>query len=406
MTTLPNMSLVLPTPGGSSGTWDDLLNAIFGLLDAHSHATGSGVLIRPAAIGINGDLTFAGFSPTNLRSLVFAEGQAVTGVRRIYVGADGELYWNSNVGTAVKLTDGTTLNMSFVGGIGGDYAAVSAALDYDDSNLRYTLKQGGGTLWARMASGEVRVYETSSTDTVYCGIAAPAALAVSYTRTLALALPGSTQLAQMSAAGVETFSNTVANLITASGGVSTPTISGTPNFTDAVTMASTLGVTGLITATAGVTCAANQHVTTSGTGTVKHGEETFSIGLGGAMVPTGTLTTGDFGTGPPLAYRWRLSDPGALAIAITGLRVGDRIKAIGIQGTSAGDGTVVITRQNYTTAVDHAFSSVGAFNTTGRKDCTLTVAPTLAADEIIWVSITAAGALIDLTHIEVTRDRP
>jgi hypothetical protein len=250
MTTLPNMGLVLPTPGGSSGTWDDLLNAIFGLLDAHSHATGSGVLIRPAAIGINGDLTFAGFSPTNLRSLVFAEGQAVTGVRRIYVGADGELYWNSNVGTAVKLTDGTTLNMSFVGGIGGDYAAVSAALDYDDSNLRYTLKQGGGTLWARLASGEVRVYETSSTDTVYCGIAAPAALASSYTRTLALALPGSTQLAQMSAAGVETFSNTVANLITASGGVSTPTISGTPNFTTAVTMASTLQVTGEITAVA------------------------------------------------------------------------------------------------------------------------------------------------------------
>ena len=69
------------------------------------------------------------------------------------------------------------------------------------------------------------------------------------------ALPGSTLLTQVSSAGVMTWSNTIANAVIMSA---------------SLTVGTTLGVTGLITATAGLTAAANQHVTLQGTGEVKH----------------------------------------------------------------------------------------------------------------------------------------
>jgi hypothetical protein len=297
MAIYPTIPLTVPTVGGSSGAWASTLNSALLALDGHQHlGVGSGgAQIVSAAININADLTFASYSATNLRSATFAAGQAVSGVRKLYVGANSELYWNNSAaGAAIQLTSGTSLNVSaFVGGIGGDYTSVSAALNYDNSAARYTLRAGGGTTWARVAAGEVRIHEHASTSSIYVALAAPAGIASPYTVTF-------------SAAGVLTFENT---------GIEAATFSG------------------LITASAGVTCAANQHVTISGTGEFKHGDRILTTnGLAGHGTNWFTDTDGCMSYGG--------AGTEYLLVPI-GLHVGDRIKSVSFQ--FSGDSSVDLT---------------------------------------------------------------
>ena len=65
MPTLPNMSLITPTLGGDSGTWDDKINAALGLVDAHDHTSGKGVAIVSAALNINADVVPAPPDPAH-----------------------------------------------------------------------------------------------------------------------------------------------------------------------------------------------------------------------------------------------------------------------------------------------------------------------------------------------------
>lgn len=217
MATLPNMNIILPTLRQDSGQWDNKLNAALTLVDAHDHTSGKGPRVPTAGININADLAFGGFGPTGLGKAAFnAVTPLAAGSKTLFVSSsDNELYWRSNGGTNVKLTSGSTVNISLVGGIAGDYSSVGAEVAYDDANNRYTFKQQGSPKpWARIASGPVRIYEFNTTDTVYVELAVDAALAASYTLTLPAALPGSTLLCQVSSAGVVSFSNTIATGIT------------------------------------------------------------------------------------------------------------------------------------------------------------------------------------------------
>jgi hypothetical protein len=258
MTTLPSMSLVLPVRGAAgSGTWHNALDAALTLIDGHDHSPGKGPRINTDGIAIDDDLSFSSlYAPTALHRVSFSAVTTLTSNNRsLFVSAtDNELYFRNNSGTNIKLTSGTSLNVAaFTGGIGGDYASVGAEVAFDDAGDRYTFKQNSATGWARLASGEVRILETGSGDSVYVGLAAPVALAASHTITLPLAAPGSTSLVQMDSSGVLTASNTVANAAT---------------FSSAVTL--TGGITNNVTLTLGATAAVNQSITVSGTGRYKH----------------------------------------------------------------------------------------------------------------------------------------
>lgn len=258
MTTLPNMSLTVPVRGASgSGHWADTLDQDLALLDAHDHSSGKGALVRTAGIGINADLSFgSSWAATALNRVTFSSVAPVAANKSLFVSStDDELYWRSAAGANVKVTDASSLNVAaFTGGFGGDYTAVSAEAAYDDANLRYTFKQGGGSLWARMASGEVRILETSSSESVYVGLAAPAALAGSYTMAWPLALPAS---------GVQAF--TVDNLGVGAFGAS-------------------------------FSLAVNNSVTVSGTGVYKHGTKTLVMSyasvVGATTAPTAAAGAG------------------------------------------------------------------------------------------------------------------
>jgi hypothetical protein len=208
MTTLPNMSIVLPTRGAAgAGTWHDALDAALTITDGHTHQPGSGARITSAALNINADVSFASlYAPTNLHRLSFASVSTPSTNKSLFVGTDHELRFRNSSGTSIQITDGTSLNVAaFTGGIGGDYASVGAEVAFDDAGDRYTFKQNSATGWARLASGEVRILETGSGDSVYVGLAAPAALAASHTITLPLAAPAAEQPVSVTSAGVLVF---------------------------------------------------------------------------------------------------------------------------------------------------------------------------------------------------------
>lgn len=290
MTTLPQMGLVLPTRGvGGAGVWDDSLDADLTAIDAHDHSTGRGTPVPTAGININADLTFSSlYAPINLHRLTFASIVALTSNNKsLFVSsADNELYWRSNAGTNVKITSGASLNVAaFTGGIGGDYTAVSAAVAFDDAGDRYTFKQNAGTGWARLASGDLRLFETGTSDSVFVGLAAPAALAGSYTITLPLTAPTTgTRPVQMTTAGVITAGNSDNVQVGGTLGVTgAATLSSTLGVTGATTLSSTLDVGGILSSAGlifgqnGLTAAVNTHVTVSGTGELKHGTRTLQV---------------------------------------------------------------------------------------------------------------------------------
>lgn len=215
MPTLPNMNLITPVQGGDSGTWDDKINAAFALVDAHNHTSGKGVRVPVAGLNINADLPMGSHGITGVGLVDFTPvATLAAGANVLYVDVnDGELYYRTTGGSNTKLTSGSTLNISLVGGIAGDYSAVGAEVAYDDTNKRYTFKDQSSPTrkWVRLASGPVRIYEYNSTAATYIELVSPAALAASYTVKFAGALPGAQTMVQIAADGTLVYSNTLAN---------------------------------------------------------------------------------------------------------------------------------------------------------------------------------------------------
>lgn len=373
MTTLPNLGIVLPTRGApGAGVWGDTEDANSALIDAHNHTTGKGVAVPTLGINIDADLTFSSaWAPTNLHRIQFASIAPLSGNNKSLFVADGtggstagELYWRSNAGSNVKLTSGAALNVAaFTGGFGGDYASVGAAAAFDDSGDRYTFKQQSPGNWARIASGDLRLFETGTTDSVFVGLAAPAALASSYTITLPLAAPASTSVMQVSSAGVVTATNTIAN---------------------------------------DITMTANAHVTVSGTGDIKHGDRILAMT---AFAGSGTNWSLDV-SGTPVEMR--SIGTGILGVPIN-LRVGDRIKSISF--SLKGDGAADLVTTVYSQTAAMVATSIGTLTTSNQATSystitiDLTDTPVAAGDSLV-ATFNANASGLRIGGVSVTYDHP
>jgi hypothetical protein len=97
------------------------------------------------------------------------------------------------------------------------------------------------------------------------------------------------------------------------------------------TIAGTLGVTGLITATTGVTAAANQHVTVSGTGDFKHGDKPLVIPASAGSAPSSSGATLAIG-----GFRWVAAALGDKVSFPISLPTGKRILSVDIAFTRVG----------------------------------------------------------------------
>ncbi len=374
MTTLPNMGIVTPTLGGDSGVWDDRINAALALIDAHDHTAGKGIAVPVSGLNINADLPLGGYGLTNLGKIGFSTIAAPsTGSKNLFVNIDdNELYWRTNSGTNVKLTNGASINTALVGGIVGDYAAVGAEVAFDDANKRYTFKDQSSPTkkWARLASGPLRLYEYNSTSTNYVEIACPAAPAftASYGITLPTSLPGATSIVQITAAGQLSFSNTVAGLVLSSERKFTAYVRTVPVTLVLASRLANIGNTAL-----------------SGT----------STGLDGA---TTWIASTD------VSWEWT-----SLPLNMFGLCVGDRIKSIRIvHKTIAGTHGWALYKLVAAGAGSGTATLIGSASTLSAADHTDAIGSpaAIATGEQWFLDLTGTTSGDIISHVEITFDHP
>jgi len=103
-TITPNMSLVVPTVGSEAGpTYANDINASLTTIDQHSHVTGSGVPITPAALNINSALSMNNQLLTNVQAVtLYAQGSDASAGSLYEKGVD--LYYRDGNGNVVRIT--------------------------------------------------------------------------------------------------------------------------------------------------------------------------------------------------------------------------------------------------------------------------------------------------------------
>lgn len=241
------MALIRPTPGGDDDVWDDLWNTIGGQIDGHRHITGEGRPIPTAGLSIDAALPFNNFRATSIAGLAMQNLAAAlsSGANEFFV-TGGNAYFRNNGGTNVQITNGNFLAVTVAGAFGGDYTSVSAEAAFTDATDTYSFKQQLGAAvrqYGKMASADLLVYEykahpAAGVPANAIRIKSPAALAGSYDWIFAGALPGTQQIVQVDNVGQLSYSNTIAQLLTANAGVTIPaaqtlTVNGVVNFSSA-----------------------------------------------------------------------------------------------------------------------------------------------------------------------------
>lgn len=226
------MDLTKPVPGGSNGTWDDLLNALIDQIDAHDHTSSKGARVPLAGLIIATALVMNGYDITDVRSVRLAnQGGSLAGasdLNCVFV-VNGELAYRDASGNVVQLTSGGGINIASVGTIGGDYGqpGVDATVTYSDVLKLYLFLQDSGTTAAMLASemklafpgpGEAAMSHRAQAGTVAYNLDWPVA-----------GPAGADSVPTFNAAGIGLF-KTISQLVTG-------TLTGTPTFTNLVTLA-------------------------------------------------------------------------------------------------------------------------------------------------------------------------
>lgn len=211
MPTTPNMGLLLPIPTVTPGpTYASENNDAFDLIDSHDHSPGKGVPVSSNGININADLTFQAFNATNLRSAQFVNNGAPLSlpgdITAVYV-ANGNLFYNNQLGQQVQITNGASLNATVIGGIGGDYTT-STALEFYTALTRTFTFWSAPNVPANLDAGSVTIREIALSPHGIT-ISSPSALAADYTLTLPSALPVSNSAISVDPTGLVTFSGGV-----------------------------------------------------------------------------------------------------------------------------------------------------------------------------------------------------
>jgi len=112
VTISPNMGLPVPNVGVDVGPdWANNLNACLSVVDGHSHVSGSGVQITPAAININADLPFNNTNNlVTVRSLRLFPNTLPIAASSPDLGciyeAGVDLYYNDGNGNQIRITQG------------------------------------------------------------------------------------------------------------------------------------------------------------------------------------------------------------------------------------------------------------------------------------------------------------
>jgi hypothetical protein len=373
----PNMNLVQPLEDSDIGLWDSLLTDVFELIDSHDHTTGRGARVPSAGIRINADLSMADggnfYALKDVKAIDFtprpASEMTAYAAALFFNSSDANnLYARTQSGVNVRITNGSQLDITAVGGIVGDYAAVAAEVAFSSAGKEYTFKQASPTKnWAALHSGPVRIAQLDTTESLYVELIAPAALAATYTITLPLAVPGANgTLVQSTTGGVLSFSNS-----------------------------------GL----AGLALASGQHFTVSGSGEYKHGDKTLTLPGHLALAvndPTLEWHPNSAATGwVSSALADRLSIP-------ISLEAGVRIKSVTVFYQRAG-GTpgIALVRQNLTSGATSTVASTTIPSGTSRAGVTLSsINHTVLSTDEYYIDIDSGTGGENYFGAQVVFDRP
>lgn len=188
--TSPNMQLTVPVVGVDTGPdWANNINASLTIIDAHTHAPGSGVQITPSGININSDLPFGKTNnATQIRSARFwsqASPIAASGsdLECVYV-SGVDLYYNDGSGNQIRITQSGS-----VAGASGTITGLpsgTASAAYASGTGTFVFQQATSTgANLDVASIAIRYpgsYPTPSGN--YIQLQAPSSLASGYSLTL------------------------------------------------------------------------------------------------------------------------------------------------------------------------------------------------------------------------------
>jgi hypothetical protein len=222
------MSLPIPIVGQDAGPqYATDLNSCLTLVDAHTHAPGSGTQITPAGLNINTDLAFGSNSATGLKKATFtSQSGALTGTSFLSF-VSGNLYVNDGSGNQIPITSGGGVAGS-PGSI-GSLAAPASATYTAGSKLFTWLADSSKS--AAMDNGAITIRETNVASAKGVTLQSATSLAADYSLTLPAALPASNQYLTSSNTGALSFSsaNTIAAAMTTTGATAIQNVS-TSNF--------------------------------------------------------------------------------------------------------------------------------------------------------------------------------
>ena len=180
------------------------------------------------------------------------------------------------------------------------------------------------------------------------------------------------------------------------------------------TIDNTLGVTGLITATAGLTAAVNQDVTVSGSGEFKHGELVSSLPPAAGILAVGSSWQMLKNDGA-VAAQWLVPSGANDAVLFPiVLKHGDRIKSIDVFVRDTAAANAISCDLWKSTPTTGANAKAGSTDTSAGDGTRQTLnigslTETLATDTIYQLIVradTATGTTHAIYGIEVTYDRP
>ena len=109
------VTLTLPTVSSTVGpTYATQINAALTTLAAATHTGGAnGDKWTAAALNIDGNVSWGGYSITSLKAAAFtAQAANITDTYRVWAKTDGNLWYTNGSGTPIQLTAGSSLNTS------------------------------------------------------------------------------------------------------------------------------------------------------------------------------------------------------------------------------------------------------------------------------------------------------
>jgi len=170
-------ALEKPAVGVDTGPgWATALNNSIDAVDGHDHTTNKGSRITPAAININADLEFNEYQAKELKGLILSQSNASSDNSAIY-STSGNLFWRNSSGSAVQITDGSSVKgaAGTITGMGSD-AGNQAGASYTHGSRAFNFfTDAGNSDFAKINFSDVNLYKFSdddSADSAYITIVA------------------------------------------------------------------------------------------------------------------------------------------------------------------------------------------------------------------------------------------